>query len=112
MEFLVPADHRVKIKESKKIPESCLKAEKAVQREDNADTNCSQGPGNGPQKPGTGDRIKTIQITALLKPIQILKKCAENLRRLVITQILVKNPLVKTDAKIFPGSKMRVVFMV
>ena len=50
-----PADHRAKIKESKKarqIPGYCLRAEKSKEHEDNGDTDCNLGPWNDHQRSG------------------------------------------------------------
>ena len=51
MDFSIPADNRVKIKESKKtktghILGSCLRAEKVVEHEGDSDTNHSRNPWN------------------------------------------------------------------
>ena len=62
MDFAVPADNRVKIKESWKMDKylDLLGEGKKLKREGDGDWNCSWSPWNSPQRPGkevkeTGD---------------------------------------------------------
>ena len=63
---------------------SCLRAEKAVEHESDNDTNCRWCSWNSPQRPGketggTGDRgrIKTTEITVLLRLAGIFRRVLE-----------------------------------
>ena len=95
----------MKIKESKdrQIPVSCQRAEKAVEREDDGDTNCSWSPGNGPQRPGkeTKDQRKNRDHSdhGTIKISQNTSNSAGDLRSLAVTQKKKKHTLLKTSVK-------------
>ena len=55
MDFAVPADYRVKVKECQKSGQMlghCQRDENVVNNEGDSDTNCNWCPCNGPQEPG------------------------------------------------------------
>ena len=82
MDFVIPVDHRMKIKESKKIDKylDLVRVKNSGEHESDSDSNCSQRPWNGSQSPGTETsnhskirgRIKTTQTTVLLRSARIL----------------------------------------
>ena len=57
MDFAVPADPRVKLKENEKIDKisgPCQRTEKVMEYESESDTNCSWCTWNGPKRIGKG----------------------------------------------------------
>ena len=89
MDFAVPAEKRVKLKESKKNTEILLERWKNVEHEGNGDTNCNWHTGYGYQRIGrldhknmSGDypNVSTIKIG------QNTEQSLEDLRKLDVTQ--------------------------
>ena len=87
MDFAVPADHTVKIKESKKIHKYLeldrdLKQRKAVEHEGDCDRNKNCCCWNGPKSIGRKEveinrSLETILTTALLRSARILRRVRE-----------------------------------
>ena len=83
MEFAVPIDHKMKIKESEKIDKHLDLARelKKVEREGDGDTSCICCTWNrsekGMEQLEINGRIEIIQTTTLLKSAKILKRVLE-----------------------------------
>ena len=90
MDFAVPADHRVKIKESKmrQLLRLSQGTKKVMEHKGDGATNCNRCPWNSPQRVGTWMTNQDIQTTTLLRAARILRKVLE---RLAITQTSVKD---------------------
>ena len=73
-------ENKIKQKDLKNIYESCQRDEKAVEHEEDSDTNRSWSSWNSSQKPEerlkemkSSQRIETIKTTAILKSDRILR---------------------------------------
>ena len=107
MDFAVPADHRVKLKKTKKRDKYQdlareLKKE-TMEYESYGETNCNWCTryrlAQGLEDLETRGRVETIQTTALLGSAKNSEKSPGDLRRLAITQTPVKNTSANADTK-------------
>ena len=100
VDFAVPADHRVKLKESEK-KDNDLDLARELKKLGNmkvtvvpivigAFSAVTKGLVKGFEDLEIRGRLETIQTTALLRTARILKRVLETLRRLFITQTPVK----------------------
>ena len=101
VEFTVPVNHRVKLKESKKrdkFLDLAREVKKTLKNEGDADTNCNlctrygyqrivKGTGRLRNKRARGDHLDYI----IIKIGQNTKKISRTLRKLVVTQTPVRN---------------------
>ena len=95
MDFTVPANRRVKLKEVEKKDKYLDLAEEAMEHEGNGDTNCNWCTWNNPQRLGKGTvrlrikgRVETIYNT---KIGQNTEKSPGDLRRFAVSQTSVKS---------------------
>ena len=78
MDFVVPADHRVKVEEGEKLGMNLARElKKLVDHEGDGDTDCIWGPLNNPLKPGKDTGLSGNQEKNQNHPYQNTAKIAE-----------------------------------